>query len=53
MINKPEHDINIVNSLYIAVQNLYCTIDKTDGPRDRYLVIDKYNEINKKKYKIV
>ena len=28
IINKPEHDINIVNNLYIAIQNLYCTIEK-------------------------
>ena len=26
IINKPEYDINIVNNLYIAIQNLYCTI---------------------------
>ena len=48
VINKPEHDINIVNNLYIAIQNLYCAIEKIDGSRDRYLVIDKYNEMNKK-----
>ena len=48
VINKPEHNINIVNNLYIAIQILYCTIEKIDGSRDRYLVIDKYNEINKK-----
>ena len=48
IINKPEYDINIVNNLYIAIQNLYCTKEKIDGSRDRYLVIDKYNEMNKK-----
>ena len=48
MINKPQHDVNIVNNLYIAIQNLYCTIEKIDGSRDRYLVIDKYNKMNKK-----
>ena len=48
IINKPEYDINIVNNLYIAIQNLYCTIDKIDGSRDRYLVIDKNNRMNKK-----
>ena len=52
MINKPEHDINIVNNLYIAIQNLYCTIEKTEGSRERYLVIDKYNEMNKKNIKL-
>ena len=34
IINKPEYDINIVNNLYIAIQNLYCTIEKIDGSRD-------------------
>ena len=48
IIYKPEYDINIVNNLYIAIQNLYCKIEKIDGSRDRYLVIDKYNEMNKK-----
>ena len=36
IINKPEYDINIVNNLYVAVQNLYCTIEKIDGSRDTY-----------------
>ena len=49
IINKPEYDINIVNNLYIAIHNLYCTIEKIDRSRDRYLVIDKNNEMNKKK----
>ena len=35
IINKPEFDINIVNNLYIAIQNLYCTIEKINGSRDR------------------
>ena len=48
IINKPEYDINIVNNLYIAIQNLYCTIEKIDGSEDRYLVIDKNNKMNKK-----
>ena len=52
VINKPEHDINIVNNLYIIIQNLYCTIEKIDGLGDRYLVIDKYNEMNKKNIKL-
>ena len=33
VINKPEYDINIANNLYIAIQNLYCTIEKIDGSR--------------------
>ena len=52
MINKPEHNINIVNNLYIAIQNLYFTIEKIDGLRDRYLVIDKNNEMNNKYVKL-
>ena len=48
MINKPEYDTNIVNNLYIAIQNSYCTIEKIDGSRERYLVIDKYSEKKKK-----
>ena len=52
IINKREYDINIVNNLYIAIQNLYCTIEKIDGSRDRYLVIDKHNETNKKNIKL-
>ena len=34
VINKTEHDINIANNLYIAIQNLYCTIEKIDGSRE-------------------
>ena len=48
IINKPEYDINIVNNLYIAIQNLYCTTEKINGSSDRYLVIDKNNKMNKK-----
>ena len=48
IINKPEYNINIVNNLYIAIQNLYCTTEKVNGLRDRYLVIDKNNKMNKK-----
>ena len=52
VINKPEYDINIVNNLYIIIQNLYCTTEKIDGSSDRCLVIDKYNEMNKKNIKL-
>ena len=48
IIHKKEYDINIVNNLYIAIQNLYCTIEKIDGSEDRYLVIDENNKMNKK-----
>ena len=49
---KPEYNINSVNTLYLTVKNFYCTIEKIDGSEDRYLVIDKYNEMNKKNIKL-
>ena len=38
---------NINSCLYFVVQNLYSTIEKIDGSKDRYLVIDKSRDINK------
>ena len=38
---------NINSYLYFVVQNLYSTIEKIDGSKDRYLVIDKSRDINK------
>ena len=46
-INKPEHNIDTVNNLYFVVNYLYGTIEKIDGSKDRYLVIDKDRLINK------
>ena len=46
-INKQEHDINCINNLYFVVNYLYGTIEKIDGSKDRYLVIDKDRFINK------
>ena len=46
-INKPEHNISSINNLYFAVNYLYGMIEKTDGSKDRYLVIDKNRDINK------
>ena len=37
-INKPEHDIN---NLYFVVDYLYGTIEKINGSKDRYLIINK------------
>ena len=48
VMNKPEHNIDSVNNLYFIVHNLYGAIEKINGSRDRYLVIDKGNNINKK-----
>ena len=39
--------------MYIAIQNVYCTIEKIDGSEDRYLVIDKNNKMNKKNIKLI
>ena len=46
-INKPEHNINSINNLYFVVNYLYCTIEKIDGSKDKYLVIDKNRNRNK------
>ena len=50
-INKPEHDINSINNLYLVVDHLYGKIEKIDGSKDRYLVIED-NVMNEKKYKL-
>ena len=47
-INKPEHNINSINNLYFVVNYLYGAIEKIDGSKDRYLVIDKDSLINEK-----
>ena len=46
-ISKPEHNINSINNLYFVVNYLYGTIEKIDGSKDRYLVIDENRDINK------
>ena len=46
-INKPEHNINSINYLYFVIDYLHCTIEKIDGSKDRYLVIDEDRHINK------
>ena len=45
---KTEYNIDSVNSSYFVIQNLYGTIEKIDGSKDRYLIIDKNNKMNKK-----
>ena len=47
-INKPEHDINIINNLYFVVDHLYGKIEKIDSSKDRYLVIIKDSLINER-----
>ena len=45
-INKPEHDINSINNLYFVVDHLYGKIEKINGSKDRYLVINNDGHIN-------
>ena len=47
-INKPEHDINSINNLYFAVDHLYGKIEKINGSKDRYLVINEDSLMNEK-----
>ena len=44
-INKPEHNIN---NLYFVADYLYGTIEKINGSKDRYLVINKDSLMNEK-----
>ena len=39
-LNKPEHDINSINNLYFVLDHLYGKIEKVNGSKDRYLVIE-------------
>ena len=45
-INKPEHDINSINNLYLGVDHMYGKIEKINDSKDRYLVINNDNRIN-------
>ena len=45
-INKPEHDINSINNLYLIVDHMYGKIEKINDSKDRYLVINNNNHIN-------
>ena len=47
-INKPEHDINSINNLYLVVDQLCGTIKKINGSKDRYLVINEDSLVRKK-----
>ena len=47
-INKPEHDINSINNLYFVVDYLCGKIEKINGLKDRYLVINEDNIMNEK-----
>ena len=47
-INKPEHDINSINNLYFVADHLYGKIEKINGSKDRYLVINEDSLMNEK-----
>ena len=47
-INKPEHDVNSINNLYFVVDHLYGKIEKINGSKDRYLVINEDSLMNEK-----
>ena len=47
-INKPEHDINSINNLYFVVDYLRGKIEKINGSKDRYLVINEDSIMNEK-----
>ena len=47
-INKPEHDINSINNLYFVVDYLRGKIEKINGSKYRYLVINEDSLINEK-----
>ena len=46
-INKPEHDNNSINNLYLVVDHMYGKTEKINDSKDRYLVINNDNHINK------
>ena len=47
-INKPEHDINIINNLYFVIDHLYGKIEKINDLKDRYLVFNEDSIMNEK-----
>ena len=46
-INKPEHDINSINNLYLVVDHVCGMIQKINGSKDRYLVINEDSLVGK------
>ena len=47
-INKPEHHINSINNLYFVVDYLRGKIEKINGSKDRYLVINEDSLMSEK-----
>ena len=44
IVNKPQYNINSVNHLHLILKDVSCTVEKIEGSRDRYLVIDLSNK---------
>ena len=49
-INKPEHDINSINNLYLVVDYLRGTIERINRSKDRYLVINEDSLMGKNNF---
>ena len=49
-INKTEHDINSINNLYLVVDHFCGTIEKFNGSKDRYLVINEDSFMGKSNF---
>ena len=47
-INKPEHDINSIYNFYFVVDHLRGKIEKINGSKDRYLVINEDSLMSEK-----
>ena len=41
---EPDHDINSISPLYLVVRLLFGHIEKIQGSRNRYLVVDENNK---------
>ena len=44
IVDKPQHNINSVNPLYLIIRNLVSRIEKIEGSSDRYFVVDESNK---------
>ena len=44
IVNKPQYNINSVNSLHLSLIDVTCTVEKIEGPSDCYLVTDLSNK---------
>ena len=44
IVNKPQYNIDSVNTLYLIIRNLVGRIKRIEGSSDRYLVVDESNK---------